>query len=430
VTKTRMAAVLVTALCGLVGCARSTPAPEAPAGEEQPVELAGQTSPPLVAPTPIAEAPPPPPPPPATPLTGEQTQAMYEACWGFFNERKWDEFGQCYAEDAVAMEAGNPETHRGRAEIVEKQAKALATAFPDGKGELQLTLIDGKQVASVVLFRGTHTGPLVTPMGDMPATNKKVGFLLAQHLVLNDQNKVGKEWLVYDAPTLLGQIGKGQGKSRKVISKGVAKPVVELAKADETEKTNLANHAAAYEQFNKHDAKMFDFFASDVVGSDATAPRDCVGKAACKKALSSLWKAFSDARIESQGLWGAGSHTVSIGHVKGTNDGDMPEMGLKKTGKATDVFYVEFVEWKDGKIKKTYPFSNGLEIALQLGLVPEPGTAPAQAPGGDKPEKTGTTPQKSEARGPEQKLFPEATGPRAKKLAPEASAASPAPAPR
>jgi hypothetical protein len=121
--------------------------------------------------------------------------------------------------------------------------------------------------------------------------------------------------------------------------------------------------------------------------------------------------------MEAEVFLAAGTHTLSIGQFKGTNDGDLPQLGLKKTGKTLDTFYLEFVEWKDGKAKKIMPFQNGLEMAMQLGLVPEPGATPAEKPEATKPEAK--TPEAS-ATPPAKKLAPGATPP--KQPAAEASA--------
>ena len=410
VIKVRVVAVLATAAWGIIGCARSTPAPEVPANTATPSsDVATSRQPAEPAPEPVAVmpvTPPAPAVPPAPPLTGEQTAAMYEACWGHFNTRNWAEFENCYADDAVGMEAGNPQTYKGKHELIDKTSKLLAAAFPDGKGELQLTMINGKQVAAVALFKGTHTGPLTTPMGELAPTHKKVGFLMAHHVLINDQNKVQKQWVVFDGPTLMAQLGQSKAKARKALSQGTDKPLVELAKNDDAEKSNIASHSKAYDLFNQHDRALFDMMASDIVQSDISMPKDTVGKGPNKKAIESMWKGFSDLRIEPQGIWAAGTHTLSIGQLKGTNDGDLPELGLKKTGRAINTFYVEFVDWKDGKAARIMAFQNGLELAMQLGLVPEPGAA--EEPGSSQPEANPKPP--------------------AKKLAPEGSEATKPPA--
>jgi predicted ester cyclase len=383
-------AVLVAAAWGCAGCAKSTPVPEAP---HAPAPEVTQALTPVEPPAPsVAKVPEAPQVPPAPPLSGEATVAMYEQCWGYFNDRKWDEFKNCYAEDAVGMEAGNPRAYKGKTELIDKSAKAFTEAFPDGKGELQLILVNGKQIAAIALFRGTHTGPLLTPLGELAPTGKKVGYLLAHHIVLNDQNKVQKQWMVFDVPTLMAQLGKSKAKARKAIVKGADEPLVEIAKDDAVEKSNTQAHAKLYELFNAHDPAMFELMTNDVVESDASMPKDITGKAQCKKSVESMWKGFSDLRIDSQGIWASGTHTLSLGQFKGTNDGDVPELGLKKTGKTMDTFYLEFVEWKDGKAKKIMPFGNSAEMAMQLGLLPEPGAEPGKKP--EKPEASAAPPEK------------------------------------
>ncbi len=112
-----------------------------------------------VAPAPAASVAPVAPAPAPTPLTEEQLATRYGECWGFFNDKKWDDFSNCYTEDAVSSRGSfPPDLFKGRAQIVEKDAKPFATAFSDVKGERQLTLVNGSHIASIALITAPTTG--------------------------------------------------------------------------------------------------------------------------------------------------------------------------------------------------------------------------------------------------------------------------------
>ena len=126
----------------------------------------------------------------AKPMTAEDHQKFFEACWGFFNDAKWDDFKNCYGADAVSESPGlGAPPNTGNTAIADG-AKAYKTAFPDMKGETQFEMISGNTIIAATLTTGTHSGPLKMPgMPDMPATNKKFGNYFTQVIDLDDAGK-------------------------------------------------------------------------------------------------------------------------------------------------------------------------------------------------------------------------------------------------
>src|SRR5690349_6170957 len=84
----------------------------------------------------------------ATAMTPEAVASWYAQCWDVFNARMWDEFRKCFADDMVEEDLASGMKTTGADKSVEN-AKAFATAFSDGKGEQQLTLVNGMHVASI-----------------------------------------------------------------------------------------------------------------------------------------------------------------------------------------------------------------------------------------------------------------------------------------
>lgn len=335
------------------------------------------------------------------PLSGAQLAEWYGKCWDNFNNKQWADFSKCYAEDATAMRGTEPGfALKGRSEIIEKNAKAFVAGFPDVKGERQITLVNGNKVVAMALVQGTHTGPLAGPGGSIPATNKKMGQMMLHTVEVNAKGEATKQWEVSDSPTLMAQLGLSKDPARPALTQGIGEPVVAVANNDKTESDNVANHKKAYELFNRQDKAMVELLADDGVIVEYGMPTDIKGKQAMSAFMQANWKAFSDMKIVTDEIWGAGDYTYATGHMSGTNDGDLPAMKLKKTGKKMDIRFGEIIKWENGKAKAVYPFSDNLEFATQLGLVQPPPAADVKGAAAAEPSKAGaavTEPSKAGA---------------------------------
>ncbi|HTM21962.1 MAG TPA: ester cyclase, partial [Kofleriaceae bacterium] len=161
-------------------------------------------------------------PPPAPKMTSQDLAKKYQDCWGFVSAKDWDKFKGCYTADATSewIDSGMP-TLNGIDAIIDQDKKYMA-AFPDWKGMPQLILVGHNKVFSIAVVTGTHEGPLATPAGDIPATHKKMGMLVAHGVVFNDKGEATQEWFLQDFGTMLGQLGlapKGMP-FRAVMDKG------------------------------------------------------------------------------------------------------------------------------------------------------------------------------------------------------------------
>ncbi|MEW5959646.1 MAG: ester cyclase [Chloroflexota bacterium] len=81
-----------------------------------------------------------------------------------------------------------------------------ATAFPDSRVEVT-NLVAGEE-GVVVEFRGrgTHTGPLIGPTGEIPATGREVNVSFCDVLRI-ENSKITSIHTYYDAATMMGQLG-------------------------------------------------------------------------------------------------------------------------------------------------------------------------------------------------------------------------------
>lgn len=356
----------------LASCAPQQPAAEplAPPPVVEPVASAPPAAP---------EAAPEPPKPPE--LTAEQKVKVYQDCWAAFNAKDMAKFGDCYADNAIAdmVDSGMPMA-TSKAAILEQRIKPFTTAFPDVTGEPVLTLQNGNVVFSVALLKGTNKAPLMTPKGELPATNKKFGMLTA-HIVELQNGKVIKQWEYTDERSLLGQLGQAPGPVRKAMDAAPADKPVVIATGSDAEKANVETFKKASEAFNKHDAAAFEaLLADDIVLSEVYAPADRVGKKEVMKGWKENWKAFSDGKISHSSIWAAGDYVVATGTFSGTNDGSFNSMKIwTKTGKPLSLQSLEVAKLENGKLKKHWLFSNGMAFAAQMGLLPPEKKAKAKA---------------------------------------------------
>jgi ketosteroid isomerase-like protein len=245
-------------------------------------------------------------------------------------------------------------------------------------------LVNGKNQASFALLTGTNDGTLKSPMGDIPATKKKIGMQVAHAAHATDDGKaVDKEWFFADYGELLGQIGVSKNPVRPASDKPWGPTEIVIAKDDANEKRNLDIIAKGTEAFNKHDLKAMDAALSDkLVWSEIGVPKDWDKKEAVKM-HEELFKGFSNLKITPTASYAAGDYVWVTGTFAGKNDGAVPSMGIKKpTGKDMSLTFLQL--WKldkDGKITNSWGYWNSVKFAMDLGLMPPPAAA---KPGDDK----------------------------------------------
>ncbi len=91
-----------------------------------------------------------------------------------------------------------------------KDATAFATmwlkAFPDGKMKVRSEITSGPWVVQEILMEGTHTAPLESPTGTIPATYKKVVGYGVQ-LLRVENGKIAEARIYFDQLDQMRQLG-------------------------------------------------------------------------------------------------------------------------------------------------------------------------------------------------------------------------------
>ena len=83
-----------------------------------------------------------------------------------------------------------------------------ARAFPDGKLEITNCVVQGDNVVVEYVGRGTQTGALRSPMGELPASGRRVEVPCVECLRFRD-GKLAEGRMYFDAFSMLQQLGIG-----------------------------------------------------------------------------------------------------------------------------------------------------------------------------------------------------------------------------
>lgn len=122
-----------------------------------------------------------------------------------YGEKNWDKAKATvtpnYHYDEVA-------THRSidGVDNVLEVWKGWAKAFPDSKATFHDAYAAGDVVVVELTWKGTQTGPLATPNGEVPATGKSINMRAIQVSKVKD-GKVASTRQYFDMATMMSQLG-------------------------------------------------------------------------------------------------------------------------------------------------------------------------------------------------------------------------------
>ncbi|MEK6226861.1 MAG: ester cyclase [Chloroflexota bacterium] len=122
-----------------------------------------------------------------------------------FSAGDWERFKAPLSSDAVYEELATQRKVQGPDEIVEA-TKGWKEAFPDAKGTITKVTEGSDTVVLEITWEGTHTGDLISSMGAIPPSQKRVKIPAVQ-VVRFKGDKVVETRHFFDLMTLLAQIG-------------------------------------------------------------------------------------------------------------------------------------------------------------------------------------------------------------------------------
>jgi steroid delta-isomerase-like uncharacterized protein len=141
--------------------------------------------------------------------TALSPQALTEAAKGLiiaYNDKNWDKAKAAITSDFLYDEVGTGRKVEGADQTLTAW-KGWAQAFPDSKGSFDRAYAAGNDTVVLELtWRGTHQGPLGTPMGNIAPTGKTIE-VRAVAIVEMKGEKARSQRHFFDMATLLQQIG-------------------------------------------------------------------------------------------------------------------------------------------------------------------------------------------------------------------------------
>ncbi|HKW60193.1 MAG TPA: ester cyclase [Candidatus Dormibacteraeota bacterium] len=146
--------------------------------------------------------------------TQHEARATVERLLKAFNAHDLEAAARESAPDSVLTAPGDA-TVKGPQAIKEFNTNWI-TAFPDAEIETKTIFAMGNQVAIDAVFSGTHDGTLKTPMGDVPATGRKVkGEFLEVFEV--DRGLIKNAHLMFDQVQLMTQLGMAPAPPQQAV---------------------------------------------------------------------------------------------------------------------------------------------------------------------------------------------------------------------
>lgn len=125
-----------------------------------------------------------------------------------YNDKDWNKTRDMLAADAVYDEKATNRRLQGAGQIIEA-FQGWANAFPDSKATFIREFASGDTAVLEIVWKGVHTGPLQTPTGAIPASNKPIE-VPACEVVRVEGGKIKSASHYFDMLTLLTQIGAMQ----------------------------------------------------------------------------------------------------------------------------------------------------------------------------------------------------------------------------
>src|SRR5258707_15150679 len=90
-----------------------------------------------------------------------------------YNDKDWSKAKDMLAADAVYDEKGTNRRIQGAGAIVEAW-EGWGKAIPDSKATFVGAVASGDNTVFEIVWKGVHTGPVQTPTGTNPASNKPI----------------------------------------------------------------------------------------------------------------------------------------------------------------------------------------------------------------------------------------------------------------
>ena len=138
-------------------------------------------------------------------MAGQGAATVIREIFDAFNRRDLEGATALVADDFELVDVGAGLTLHGR-DALRQWFEGFLTAGPDARAELKTLVVAGEWAASEHVGSFTHTGPLLSPSGEIPPTGRQVELQIAEVYHVRD-GKVALLRAYYDVATMLQQLG-------------------------------------------------------------------------------------------------------------------------------------------------------------------------------------------------------------------------------
>jgi steroid delta-isomerase-like uncharacterized protein len=139
-------------------------------------------------------------------MTIRETTYIAQNIHPLWTNREFDRIlSEMIAEDVEWTTVPTGETFRGH-EGFRQFMEGWSDAFPDGRAEDTNVYVGEDFAVTEFVGRGTHTGTLRTPAGEIPPTERSVEWPLCEVYQIRD-GKIVRGRTYFDAATLMDQMG-------------------------------------------------------------------------------------------------------------------------------------------------------------------------------------------------------------------------------
>lgn len=130
-----------------------------------------------------------------------------------YNAKDWAAAREVLAPGFVYDEVATGRKVKGVEDVLNVW-RGWAKAFPDSSATFEEPLVDGDVVVQRLRWRGTHSGPLSLPTGEILPTGREIDFRACQ-IIRIENGKTVETRQYFDLNTMLSQIGVAQEKEAK-----------------------------------------------------------------------------------------------------------------------------------------------------------------------------------------------------------------------
>jgi predicted ester cyclase len=262
----------------------------------------------------------------------------------------------CVSDGVLALNVATGDAYRGRDGFLEL-ARGWSVAFPDRRFEMLTVSSGGTRIVAEYRMEGTHTGPLVTPRGHLPATGREVQVRFCDVLEIDD-GAVSHIRSYFDSVTLLRQLGLLNGSpihapERRAPLELYAQPVDIGA----PQRHKAIVHKFLQTVLNRRDPSAVADTCDRNFAWHGGTLGEARGLSAYQNALAGLFIAFPDLEVQVLDTIAEGDRVVIRFTMSGTHLGEfkgIPPTQKRVVGDGTNTYRLEnsriVEEWWQGDV--------------------------------------------------------------------------------